>query len=521
MDYEYAFHPRMSVAFEVVDDYAYFAVAANGLGWVAFGQSETGNMIGATFCVVYERNGRLGAYEYYSKSMSQPFESPSNNCELLDFQVNAENNQTYAKFRRPTIGCKDFAADGVVGLDIVRDWDTKFIGAFGTSLSTFSYHGTDARGVIRANPFYGPFVYPPLPDDAEIYDGIVDDWQTGSDRDIYYCKGHYFPSDRRYHVVQYDALLGNKSAIEPAFHHHLILYSCASGELGNGYEDLRTRPCGVAPPAGCPSFAFGWALGQQMASTYPAGFPIGGGEAPVHRAVVAQAHVDHPTLQPGIELPAWGLRLWYTPTMQEFEGVTFGHYIAYEGGIPPGLPNLRYRGEIPPNILNAHIPPEGLVIQVISAHAHGLQVGWKLQIIRDGIERHDLGFTQNSWDYNTQDGIPRSLNHELRLFPGDRFLYTCIYDTTNRTDYTYWGESFEDEMCILYMNAYPLFQNAMTTCWIDGRDPTLVDPEEEVIGGCIGNKPPYIGVTTFEDDWVVPAIPSICAPRSSSVVASE
>eukprot|EP00300_Choanocystis_sp_HF-7_P008502 c15940_g1_i1.p1 GENE.c15940_g1_i1~~c15940_g1_i1.p1 ORF type:complete len:355 (-),score=-40.25 c15940_g1_i1:43-1107(-) len=352
------------------------------------------------------------------------------------------------------------------------------------------------------------------PDDAVVYDGFVDDWETGTDRDIYYCKGHTFPSDRRYHVVQYDAIIGD---IEPAFHHHLILYSCPSGELPNQYQQNNSIECGVNPPAGCPIFAFGWALGQQKAVTYPAGFAIGGGEDPVHRVAVAQSHIDHPSLIANIPVPSWGLRLWYTPTLQPYEGVTFGHYIGYQGGIPPGLDYAVYRGEIARNILDAHIPPEGLTIQVISAHAHGLQRGWKLQIIRDGVERHDLGYTQHTWDYNTQDGIPRSLNHELRLVPGDRLIYTCIYDTTNKTTRTSWGEGFEDEMCILYFNAYPNFNNAMTSYFVDGRDPDQVDDDEAVYGACNGNKSPFTGMTSFEDDWEVPPRPSQC--KVTSVLA--
>jgi len=199
------------------------------------------------------------------------------------------------------------------------------------------------------------------------------------------------------------------------------------------------------------------------------------------------------------------MRMWCTPTMQEYEGVTFGHYIGFNGGIPPREPLWEMRGELALNMLEAHLPDGGLVVQGISAHAHGLQTKWKWTVIRDGIERPDLGYEQNSWDYNTQDGIPRSLKHELRLMPGDRFIYSCIYDTTEKTSRTYWGEGFEDEMCILYMNVYPNFKNAMTTCFINGKNPEQVSNEDLVVyGACFGNKPPYSGPTYWNDTWIVP-----------------
>ena len=55
-----------------------------------------------------------------------------------------------------------------------------------------------------------------------------------------------------------------------------------------------------------------------MAVTYPAGFAIGAGDQPVHRAVVNQAHIDHPSQTPGIAIPEWGLRLWYGHVLFSF-----------------------------------------------------------------------------------------------------------------------------------------------------------------------------------------------------------
>jgi len=514
LNYQLQLHDSIWIAYEVVDEWMYVGVAAHTVGWIGFGPSETGTMIGASICVVIEQNpGNVTAVEYYTTAMTQPYLAETNNCELLEYASYGSTNESYAYFRRPTRGCK---TEGNNGLDIIREWDTKFIAAFGTSLEYFSYHGIYSKTTIRINPYYGPTPLPDLPDDAIVFDAFVEQRPTGNDRNLYYCRGFTFPDDKRYHVIRFDAIY-NEEEVLPAFHHHLILYSCTSGELPASYANGENRDCSVAPPAGCPTFFIGWALGQQAIDTRPAGYAIGAGDAPVHKAVVAQAHVDHPTEEAGINLPAWGMRLWYTPTLQEFEGVTFGHYITYNGGLPPGEPRWEMRGELAKELLAAHIPDGGLVIQVISAHAHGLQSKWKWWIIRDGIERPDLGYVQNSWDYNTQDGIPRNPHHELRIFPGDRFIYSCIYDTTNRTGRTYWGEGFEDEMCILYMNVYPNFKNSMTTCFVDGRNPEDIRDDNDVMfTACLGTIPPYSGPTFWNETWTLPpAPPSVCSTDST------
>jgi len=306
----------------------------------------------------------------------------------------------------------------------------------------------------------------------------------------------------------------NETEVYPAFHHHFIAYSCTSGELPREYQDGENHQCSVAPPIGCAPFFIGWALGQITMDFRPAGYPIGAGGNAAHRAVVGQAHVDHPTLEPGIHLSAWGLRFWVTPTMQEFEGTTFGFYLTFDRGIPPQEPRWEIRGELGRAMWEAHIPDEGITFQMISPHAHGLQSGAKLQVIRDGVERPDLGYEISYWDYNTQDTVIRNTNHLLTLYRGDRIIYTCIFNTTGKTERTYWGEGFADEMCILYTNVYPSFKNHMMTCATLGNNPNFVEPDEVAGSFCVGDAGPYTDLTLFNDTWILPPPPpSVCLEK--------
>lgn len=45
----------------------------------------------------------------------------------------------------------------------------------------------------------------------------------------------------------------------------------------------------------------------------------------------------------------------------------------------------------------------------------------------------------------------------IDLFPGDRILTTCIYDSTNSSSDVVWGESTRDEMCYGLLYYYPAF----------------------------------------------------------------
>jgi hypothetical protein len=504
LKYEQRIHDFMFVAYEVMNETVHFAVSANTLGWVGFGPSETGSMKGANMCVSIMVNGSITALEYYSTEMATPLLMPggSNNCEIVEYVQNTDLNETFVHFARPIWGCKPY------GIEMSKEWNKKFIAAYGTSNTYFNYHGDRARASVTMNPFYGPAELPPLPDDAFPFDIVNGKWQLGLNKDIYYCTGHSFPDDRRYHAIRLDPYMNVTQAL-PAQHHHYIAYSCSSGHLPLSYADGKTNVCTVAPPGFCLVFFVGWAMGQTDMDFRPAGYPVGRGGNGAHQAVIGQAHVFHPTLETGHMLDPWGLRLWLTPTMQEYEGTTFGFYLTLDWGIPAGEAYWPIQGELGDRLTNAHVGRNGVVIQGISPHAHGIQSGASLKVIRGGKEID--GFHMGAWDYNIMDGHYRSKPHELRIFPGDRLIYTCEYNSTSRKTRTYWGEGFEDEMCIMYINVYPAFENLMMSCSTFGKNPNRVWDGELSAASCLGNRAPYVDINSFAHKWEdKEPTPSVC-----------
>ena len=496
-------HEKAFVAYEVIGEDMIVSMAVNAMGWVAFGPSESGSMIGGSMCVVMQIEGDIHAISYSSKSATTPTRNTINNCELIDFQQLSDTQETYATFKRPLTGCKPQE------LDIIEEWDYQFILAFGPSLTQFSYHGSTARTTMKMNPFYPPRELPPLPDDTQSLRVLVDDWPLGTARTLYYCKGHILPNDQRYHVIRFEGILGY---VGDAYHHHLDLFECPAKILPLLFQDNNTHDC-IDPNVyidECSHYWMGWQTGQQVIDLRPAGYAIGAGSDPVAVAVVVVSHIDHPSQQNGTMVEEWGLLLYYTPTLQAQEGQMFSFNVGFYNGIPPGMAEYEFRGEIPTNILDMYIPQDGLVISGIGAHAHGLQSRWKMTVVRDGVERPDLSAFSNSWDYNMQDFRMRSYNHELRLLRGDRVLYSCYFNTTTMTEPVYWGEGFLDEMCVLWVQSYPQFDNAMNYCMVDGRtfnvDAPDQDPNDVLVALCDGNGV-RTGLLFSNNTWETPPSP--------------
>eukprot|EP00004_Rigifila_ramosa_P021132 TRINITY_DN5566_c0_g1_i1.p1 TRINITY_DN5566_c0_g1~~TRINITY_DN5566_c0_g1_i1.p1 ORF type:complete len:536 (-),score=91.81 TRINITY_DN5566_c0_g1_i1:57-1445(-) len=455
-------------------------------------------MIGGNPCIVREEplgSGIMRAFATHSETFSTPVMNEVQNCELLEY--NRISGESWAKFRRPLIGCKPDDCD------IVEDWDMRYIAAWGDD-QVFSYHA-ERRAMTEFNAVLGPPPSYTLPDDAVPFDAVLGEHAMPEYRDIYMCRGMSFPADRRYHIVLSEPVL-HIDDISPAAHHHFNIFACPFG-IPPDYQDGQTRPCNSAvglPPVGCFQFFTTWLAGQGPLWFMEAGMPIGTGEGAVMHVVI-QGHVDNPSGAGGWTVPPWGLRLWYTPTLRPIESGNMGLVVGLpfeNGGIQPGIPAYHLFGECASGCTGGgSIPPEGITVTGIAPHAHYHAKSIWVQLVRQDnatgewaevARLHHLRY----WDANFQGMRARQ---PLKVLPGDRIVMNCIYDTTTREDPLGNGEGYEDEMCMFSMNYYPL--TPMASC--------LEYPGD--IGISLCDAEPYVSLAPELPFTSLPDPPNVCA----------
>jgi hypothetical protein len=64
-----------------------FAITARAEGWIGWGPTDTGGMMGGNPCVVQEIGGVMTAVAMHSLEMGRPIVNKDQNCELLDYST--------------------------------------------------------------------------------------------------------------------------------------------------------------------------------------------------------------------------------------------------------------------------------------------------------------------------------------------------------------------------------------------------------------------------------------------------
>jgi hypothetical protein len=189
LKFEEQLDDRFFVAYEVNDEVGTvdFAITARSEGWIGWGPTDTGGMMGGNPCVVQEIDGVMTAVAMHSLEMGKPIVNKDQNCELLDYS--SGNGETYAKIRRPIVGCAP------EDLTVHNKWALRFMAAWGDS-QQFSYHG-DRRAYLERNIRDGPLSPKELPDDAFYLDVFMNETELPAQRDVYYMKAWKMPDDRR------------------------------------------------------------------------------------------------------------------------------------------------------------------------------------------------------------------------------------------------------------------------------------------------------------------------------------
>eukprot|EP00300_Choanocystis_sp_HF-7_P042367 c9125_g1_i1.p1 GENE.c9125_g1_i1~~c9125_g1_i1.p1 ORF type:complete len:421 (-),score=15.91 c9125_g1_i1:46-1308(-) len=348
----------------------------------------------------------------------------------------------------------------------------RFIYAFGTT-QDFIYHGS-TRGTVQFSTVHGiggvPGEFCPLEDGTIVIESLITDserWELPAYRDVYMCRLYDFPNDRRYHMVQLEAVTFN---IYPATYHHAIIYDCPLGVTEGQREEWSTiRPCiSAGGISGCRRFWTGWAAGQMpwCSAATAVGQAVGQGDLTVVTGLL-ETHIDNPYSTAGLYDDGWGLRMWLTPDLYGYaDQLVFGFYLGFpQGGIPP-LRDSFVMASAWGGGCTTGMPEGGIYITSITPHMHGLAHRTQVLLIPASNPNTTIVlYNQNTWDFNWQG--PRMLPWDeslegYNMLPGDTMIFSCDFDTSNKSTPTFFGEGYEDEMCIAFISwraattAYPL-----------------------------------------------------------------
>jgi hypothetical protein len=278
---------------------------------------------------------------------------------------------------------------------------------------------------------------------------------------------YYFelPSDRKYHIVRYETLVGSKLL------HHGVAYSCPDSVAANVTRLPSKGPYDeVETPSLCQQYymvvvnAFSDPQRGVWVAPADAGLPMGTAD----RSVIAlQLHYNNPQLLKGQKDSGSGLRIYYTSKLRKHDigMLTLTQFLL---DIPPGKASVPATPTTCPGSCTKRLNKE---VKLVSGffHMHGLGKSAIARRFRGGKELPILD-QLHSFDYDFHG--PRPLVSQV-ILPGDDLTLQCTFDSTSRTSTTGMGASTQAEMCFYWLMYYPA-QDDMGYCSSFGKLSTAI-----------------------------------------------
>eukprot|EP00931_Biecheleriopsis_adriatica_P115438 TRINITY_DN91222_c0_g1_i1.p1 TRINITY_DN91222_c0_g1~~TRINITY_DN91222_c0_g1_i1.p1 ORF type:complete len:710 (-),score=132.45 TRINITY_DN91222_c0_g1_i1:108-1991(-) len=427
---------------------------ANHAGWSALALAGNGGMKGAQQIVVRKVDGNFVAEDRYSEAYSQPTLSDEQDVSLI-FATEEGGSVTWSVML-PVDSCKSAVANFSRNYPIqnVSRWMHWALG----SDHNFAYHST-SRGQFHANLISGPSEKPSFDNllevDIRMPNASVVLGEGGTDATNPYVCGIFdlekmLPSSRsiddKHHVVKFAPYL---NADSEKYVHHMILYACPDGQ-GISYEHGQIVPECESMPTGCYEMKWPWAVGSQDV-IFPAGvgMPFGEGK----RWLALQMHYYNPRLDPDVK-DSSGVRLIFadTPGSQDAGVMQFngGTSPRMRSPLPAGEKELKLSWTTPSECTEMWRSDINVLGTV--HHSHLLGSYMTLEVMNGG-EWKGLLRNENRYDFNHQSLEEGGIKMLKR---GDAIRMTCVYDTTQKTEPTTFGDLTQQEMCYAAALYYPV-----------------------------------------------------------------
>ncbi|XP_067274799.1 DBH-like monooxygenase protein 2 homolog [Pseudorasbora parva] len=451
---------RLKWGFDEIQGTILFELTVNTSGWVGFGFSPKGGMIGAD--IVIGGVGPKGSYftDRHAVGNSIPVVDQQQNYKLLS--LSESDGKTVLKFQRSIKSCDDKDLP-------ITNLPMKLIYAYGQS-DDIVYHN-NRRGTKEVNLLkYMPRVNPP---NSKYFDMTMVDFTVPANQTYYHCKIMTAPTfDRKQHIYRVSASMNFTHMIYPPicrssssltyFHflqiepfitnfdlvHHVLLYRCPQSVT----EPFEAQ-CYTGKGEECMETVAVWGVGGG-AFELPemAGLPIGGNVGDFfYRLEVHYNNLDKIAGQ----VDNSGLRFYYTSELRQHDAAILTTGLAVNEGyaIPPKAKSFLTYGLCD----TAYIPmvletPHDLQVFSVMMHTH--LAGQKVRVghFRDG-QQIDLLAVDENYNFEYQEVTNLGKTKTVQL--GDKLLVECTYNTENRNTLTWGGLSTSEEMCLAFLFYYP------------------------------------------------------------------
>jgi dopamine beta-monooxygenase len=285
-------------------------------------------------------------------------------------------------------------------------------------------------------------------------DEIVVDIQFSSPSDVDETQTHYIceqkvidvPAKQVLHLVKHSIILDNTNLL-----HHMFVFLCDNGdESSNGDKVGEGQFKCSGTETGCKRIA-GWAVGPSD-SCLPSnvGFEYDFSNSD-NITIMIEAHYDNSAGVPQTDQS--GMRLHFTSTLRPVKA----------GNLMLGVPVINKDFSLPP-LQESYELTSACPMQVTQLLTHPVYAfsfaphmhlfGRKLVTdhYRCGLKIGEIGRI-DAYEFDNQQAY--QLAQPVKILPGDAFVTTCTFDTTNSNVTIVGGEATTDEMCLSFINYYP------------------------------------------------------------------
>ena len=450
------------------DEYSTYGIASRSKGYLALGFSETRAMTGADMAVGYsDDNGNFVLENRFASGFITPqvSDDQKNNIRLKEGSQ-ADGVTAFVFEKKNKADCVETQANVATN---AWQW---IIYAFSDE-NTFGQHASDDKGRKYVKLGTGKTIA--VNEVREIKGDHVKNFTLAqgevtipTDESTFCYTLHKLPEGKR------NFLLGERPHEMSELVHHLTIYTCY------GIDDEIKKTAGDEPNCTwqnfsnpCNGFLTEWAP-SMVGRTFEDGYGKPFGED-LYEYVMLETHYNNPQGLKG-ETDNGSFTFLYTEEQVEHEigTLTLGDLQVAAWTLEPGH-ELISHSSVCTAECTENWPKEGITVFSVFHHMHFRGKRARVQIIRDGKEIEPMSELYN-FEYGHQ--FAKNLD-SVKLMPGDQFITTCEYDTSDDTETVHGGLTSPEEMCFAWVDYYPANSVLVCTNWD-------LDQEEEGIEGLSG-----------------------------------
>jgi hypothetical protein len=428
-----------------------FSVVAETNGFVGFGISPTGGMLGADIVIGgVTASGASYFKDRHGTGYVVPPEDASQDW-TLDSAIE-NGTHTSLTFSRALDTC-DKDQDMAITANTV-----KLIWSMGRSDDL-------ALGHVRNGVHSANLLDPAMPPvDTSKFDKWVLERSMvmPSAKTSYWCTMHRSPAEitSERHVVGFTTVLN--STLSVAHTHHLNVYLCTApdgqdpedvfGHLVGGPGGECYEPNPIIPTDLCRTMLYVWAIGgKPMFFPEDVGYPLF--EGGKKEFIMLELHYNNPQ---GLsdQFFTSAVEIHHTEVKRPKEAAVLiaAHSISFSHIVPGKVDEFVTIAHCGPQCTGRTIDPAGINFVNVMLHSHLLGKKMKLRHFRGNKELPWIA-VDDTYDFDYQQNRP--LREHVNVKPGDQLTMECTTDSTKRAGITLGGLSTDAEMCQGIIWYYP------------------------------------------------------------------